>query len=138
MIQLEHVNLWAIAVGVAISFLIGGLWYSLLFCKPWMEAMGINLEDVGSSNLSMPRALFGSVLASSLTAVGLGLLLSRANPVPWHEGFLLAGIVWLAFSMTPMLKMVFWEDRPWRLLAIDGGYEFVSIAAVTAVLIAWR
>lgn len=38
----------AIVAGI-INFMIGGLWYGLLFQKPWIEAQGINPEDIGKN-----------------------------------------------------------------------------------------
>ena len=137
MIDMGNIDVWAVLVATAVSFLIGGFWYSALFSKPWMAALGINKEDVESSNLSVPKALIGSVVASAMTAFGVAMLLSSADPILWREGVLVALLVWAAFSMGPMFKMVLWEDRPWALLAIDGGYELVSVLAAAAIVIAW-
>lgn len=38
----------AIVTGV-INFMIGGLWYGMLFQKAWIKAMGINPEDIGKN-----------------------------------------------------------------------------------------
>lgn len=137
MIDISNLNLTAILVATLVSFMLGGLWYCMLFSKAWMVALGINQEDVDDANISMGRALGASAFASLLTAGALGLLLSSATPITWTFGIEVALLVWVAFSIGPMFKMVFWEERPWALFAIDGGYELVSILASAAILIAW-
>ncbi len=56
-----EINLWAVLVAAASSFLLGGLWYSpLLFLKPWNTAMGRTEEDNGH-----PAKVFGLSFAFS-------------------------------------------------------------------------
>jgi hypothetical protein len=138
MIDFGSLNYFAIFVATLVSFFLGFIWYTVLFSKQWMTALGVKPEDVSGSGISMSKAMSGSILASLATALGLALLYSGAKPVTWQTGLLVAGLVWAAFSMGPMFKMIFWEDRPVTLLAIDGGYEFVSIFAAAAIIIAWN
>lgn len=137
MIDFANLNVLAILTATVISILIGFLWYGPLFSKPWMAALGLKTEDVQSSGISMSRAVSGSIVASLATAVALAILFELAGPTHWQSGLLIAGIVWLAFSLGPMFKHIFWEDRPLVLFAIDGGYEFVSIFAAAFILIIW-
>jgi hypothetical protein len=41
-----HVNYLAILVCGVVIFLLGGIWYSLLFKKPWVALMGISEEKM--------------------------------------------------------------------------------------------
>lgn len=79
----------------------------------------------------------GSLGASLATATGLAIIFALVPTLGWGVGFFLALLVWIAFSLTPMFKMIFWEDRPFALFVIDGGFEFFSIFAVAIVLLAW-
>lgn len=137
MFNLANFNPVAVLVAGLVSFMLGGLWYCVFFSKAWMTALGINQEDVDDANIPMGRALMGSAGASLVTAIALAMLLSGTDPIPWTYGIQVSLLVWIAFSIGPMFKMVFWEERPWSLLAIDGGYELASILAVATVLIAW-
>lgn len=138
MINVSQLNFWAICAGAVASFVLSGVWYTFLFGKPWLAALGISYEDVEDSGIPMGRALMGTLVASFLASGCLALLFSGWEAPPWHEVFVIAGLVWLGFSMTPMLKRAFWEDRPWTLIAIDGGFELVSILSIAAIVVAWR
>ncbi len=131
------INVFALAAAAFASFMIGFLWYSILFTKPWMNAMGVTSEDVHSSGISMPRAILASLAASIATAVGMSILFALVPTLDWGTGLSMALVVWFAFSLTPMFKFVFWEDRPAILFAIDGGYEFFSILSIAVILCAW-
>ena len=102
-----------------------------------MAALGLRREDIDESGLSMTKAIVGSIVASLATALGISILFSMLQPVSWSLGLSIAAVVWLAFSLGPMFKMVFWEDRPVTLFAIDGGYELASIVLISLIIIAW-
>lgn len=118
------------------SFFLGFVWYSLLFSKPWMTALGLKREDVDDSGISSTKALLASVFASFLTVMGLAILYA-IQPGTLGSNLMIAGLVWGAFSLTPMLKMLFWEDRPMTLFAIDGGYELLSVMVAGVILSTW-
>lgn len=131
------INVYALATASIASFMIGFLWYSFLFTKPWMEAMAVTSEDVQSSGISMPQAILASFAASIATAAGMSMLFALVPNLDWGTGLTIALVVWIAFSLTPMFKFVFWEDRPAILFAIDGGYEFFSIFSIALILLVW-
>jgi len=135
--EILNINIYGLAAAAFASFMIGFLWYSILFTKPWMEAMGVTTEDVRSSGISMPSAIFASLAASIATAAGISILFALVPIHGWATGLLMALVVWFAFSLTPMFKFVFWEDRPAILFVIDGGYEFFSIFSIAIILLAW-
>jgi hypothetical protein len=126
-----------LAAGV-LSFVLGFVWCTLLFSRPWMTALGIRIEDVESSGLSSARAIVASLAASLATAGGLDLLFDLGDVTSLSLGMGVALVVWVAFGLPPLFRMIFWEDRKPALFAIDGGYELVSIAGAALVLVAWR
>lgn len=123
----------AIVAAGGVSFFVGFVWYTLLFSKPWMTAMGIKLEDVESSGLSSKSAIAASLLTSVATAAGLAVVFVMLGRGDLGTRLAIAGIVWVGFSLAPLVKMIFWEDRKVTLVAIDGGYELASIVAATLV-----
>ena len=135
---LAQINIMAVLAASVLSFLIGFVWYTFLFSKPWMKALGINIEDVESSGLSSMRAIIASFFASFLTAGGIAVLFAWLGVNSIQLAIMLAIVLWISFSLTPMFKMIFWEDRPTALFAIDGGYELASILGAAFVLLLWQ
>jgi len=127
----------AVITAGVLSFFVGFVWYTFLFGKPWMRALGINIEDVESSGLSARRAIVASLFASIATAGGLAVIFIWMGTSSIPAGLAIGITVWIAFSLTPMFKMIFWEDRRATLVAIDGGYELASILVAVLVLLLW-
>lgn len=132
-----NLNPFAVVAAGVLSFFVGFVWYTFLFSKPWMKALGISIEDVESSGLSSGRAIAASLGASIATAGGLAAIYAWIGAPSIQLGIAVGVAVWIAFSLTPMFKMIFWEDRPATLFAIDGGYELASILAAALVLLLW-
>lgn len=124
----------AIVVATLTAFFLGFLWYYKLFAKPWMAAMGLKRDDIDGAGVNIGAALGSSVAASFLSMLGLALVL-QLLPAPHLGAALIAAlVVWLAFAMTPLLKLIFWEDRPLNLVLIDGGYELSSLLSGAIIL----
>ena len=68
---IESLNYFAILVAALSAFLIGGLWYSLLFVKPWMKENGFNEEELSKSN--MGKIFGGSFILSLIISFVLAL-----------------------------------------------------------------
>lgn len=136
MFDIGDINYAGIAVATIASFMWGYFWYYTFFGKPWMKALGLKPEDIATSGISIGKAMTGSFLASLGHAVGIAILFLMLQPV-FIEGILIGLLIWLVFSLSPMFKMIFWEDRPMTLLLIDGGYEFVSIMTATVIFLLW-
>jgi hypothetical protein len=77
-----EINLWAVLVAGATGFAVGGVWYAVLFRKPWMAMMGMTEESAAQmSGASTARSYgiqfvgllvmafaFAHILAASLVA----------------------------------------------------------------------
>lgn len=136
MFDLTDINFGAVAVAAIASFMWGYFWYYTFFGKPWMKALGLKPEDISTSGISIGKAMTGSFLASLGHAVGIAMVFAITQPT-FVGGIFLATLIWLVFSLSPMFKMIFWEDRPITLLLIDGGYEFVSIVTTAIIFLLW-
>ena len=51
--SLESINYLAVLVAALSAFIIGGLWYSVLFAKPWMVENGFDDEQLKKGNIGM-------------------------------------------------------------------------------------
>jgi len=128
------INIWAVVVAAASSFLLGGLWYSpLLFLKPWNKAMGKSEED----EQPHPARVFGlSFLFSLVAAYLFAELIGPAPDVRYaiHMGF----IVGLGFVATCFGINYQFANRPFSALFIDGGYHTGQFVLFGAILGFWH
>ncbi|MBM3941048.1 MAG: DUF1761 domain-containing protein [SAR202 cluster bacterium] len=115
------------------AFLVGGLWYSLLFAKPWMNANRLTPSDLRGGTVAV---FAGSFVLALVIAYVLVLFLGPDRDAAFGAtaGFM-TGAFWVAaaFGITYLF-----ERRPWRLLAIDAGYHVVAFTLMGLILGAWR
>ncbi|GAA5350428.1 DUF1761 domain-containing protein [Streptococcus uberis] len=118
----------AIVTGV-INFMIGGLWYGMLFQKAWIKAMGINPEDIGKNGdgkKEMMMTLIVEVIISILTILFLSAI-HAATPL----NALVIGII----TVLSGLKNYFFEQKSLTLILINESYKMVAFMVIGLALL---
>ena len=128
------INHLAVLVAVVISQVLGYLWYSVLFSKPW--AIGYRLEPDALAQTppwAYAVTLSGALLFSYGTAVAVGLLaLSGAT-----AGILLGAGIWLGVLVPRYtLHAAFGRIAPGA-IAIDLGFDLVVSVSTATILTLW-
>jgi hypothetical protein len=130
-----HFNHLAVLVSAFYQWILGALWYSLFFAKPWMALTG----HVAGSR---PK---GAVVGMISSFVG-GLILSfvLAHVVLWSgatticQGAFIGFICWLGFIAAPLFAETIYEQRPYRLFALNTGYWLVALLGSGCLLAVWH
>jgi hypothetical protein len=131
---MPHVNWLAVLAAAAFSFVLGGIWYSALFAKPWQAAAGLSDAEVAGGNKAL---MFGAAFALALVQSAVFAMFLGPDPAPAlgiGAGFA-AGLCWVAAGLG--LTYVF-ERRSLKLLAINGGYATLQFTAIGAILGFWH
>jgi hypothetical protein len=131
-----HINHLAVVAAAIATFVIGGVWYSLLmFHKAWMDANGLNeseLRKTGMGKILGLSFLFSLIMAYNLVAF----LATPDTTILWGAAAgALAGIGWVGLSIA-ILSL--FERRSWKYVLINGGYFSVSFVVTGVILGAWR
>ena len=129
----SHVNWLAVLAAAASSFLLGGLWYSLLFQKPWSRAVGLSEEQLRAG----VRGVFaGAAVCALIGSVNLAFFIGPEGTAAFgaFAGFA-AGFGWVA---TGLCTTYLFERRPAALIAIDAGYHVCALTLMGLILGAWR
>jgi F0F1-type ATP synthase assembly protein I len=138
--QLPHVNYLAVlASGVAI-FILGGLWYSVIFGKPWMALMGKTEEQIKSAaaQSSIPLMYLMAFVCGLLVAWVLAVILTHfANPTPLR-GAEVGFLCWLGFAGATSFATALFSMQPKKLWLINSGYNLVSFVIAGIILGAWK
>jgi hypothetical protein len=128
-------NLLAILAGTVAFFAVGGVWYSpVLFGKVWQATVGLSDAEVSGRNMG---AVFGSTFVVALvTNVVLAFFLGNdAGVAVGALAGLLAGI---GLSAAPIVTTFIFENRPVKLMAIDGGYHVCALTLAGVIIGAWQ
>jgi Na+/melibiose symporter-like transporter len=130
-----HFNHLAILVAAVIQFFLGALWYSLFFAKPWMALTGHTPgERPKGAAVAMISSFVGGLILSFVLAHVV--LWSGATTVGW--GLIIGFICWLGFIAAPLFAETIYEQRSYKLFAINSGYWLVALLASGCVLAVWQ
>ena len=128
-----QINLLAVVLASAAFWLVGALWYGVLFGKVWQRETGITERPVGSR----VALIMGLTLAfEMLVVLTLAHLVARTNPAPLVVLMMAAGFA--LTIMTPAIGINYLhQKKSLRLFLIDAGHFLAGMLAAGAVLIAF-
>lgn len=129
------VNIWAVLVATIVYFVIGALWYSVLFGKQWMKLSGITKESMEGSGRVAPYV--ATLLLLLILSYVLAHMVAFADAATIGEGMTMGAWLWLGFVATIMLIDAIYAGRSYKLTAINAGYHLVGMMAAAAIISAW-
>lgn len=133
---MDGVNFLAVIVGAVVYFVLGGLWYSVLFGKVWLKAIGKTEDEIraeGGAGIGYAVSIVGGVVMAYVLAV----ILNNLGAATLMDGLKYGFLVWVGFSITSVLPPYFYESRNKNLLFIYGGYTLVGYLILGAILAVW-
>lgn len=124
-----------VLAGTAAFFLVGALWYGVLFSKPWQRAAGLSNTQLREGNMAL---IFGLTFAfEMLVAMVLWHLLARTDPPAFVVMMMAVGFA--VGVMTPAIGINYlYLRKPLALFLIDAGHFLVGMAAMGAVFVWFR
>jgi len=135
--HLHHLNLLAVLVSAVILWVLGAVWYSpALFAKPWMAALRITPDPSKKKGLLV--GMVASFVGDFILAFVLDHIILWSNAGRVHGGAFVGFIVWLGFFAAPNLPQGIYENRPFKLFAINNAYWLVGLIIVGILLAVWR
>ncbi|MCF7802023.1 MAG: DUF1761 domain-containing protein [Candidatus Marinimicrobia bacterium] len=127
-------NLWAVLLAAVVYFLLGALWYSLLFGKIWQRLVKIPPEE---RKKPAPAMIF-TFLARLLSVYVLAHFLHYTQSTTWLGGVETAFWIWLGFIVVTAADEIFFANKPARLYFINTGYHFCGIILAGIILAVWQ
>jgi len=143
--QLGTINWLAVLVAGLSSFVVGGIWYSPgLFGKAWMKDNRLTEEDVKKG--SKAKVFGWTLIFSLLMAANLGMFLApspegctgQCAPVVDMSWGATAGFLAGVWTFCAIAIHSLFEQKPWRVILINGFYSIVSLTLMGAIIGVWR
>ncbi|SET23366.1 Protein of unknown function [Oceanobacillus limi] len=116
------------------AFLIGGLWYSVLFAKPWLKESGLTEEELKNGN--MGKIFGGSFILSLTISFVLVLFLGpERNAMIGATARFMAGL----FRITTAIGFTYlFERKSLKLFLINAGYHVLTFTVMGLILGVWK
>jgi hypothetical protein len=126
-------NYLAVVVCAVVYWLIGGLWYGLLFNKPWME-----LEGTAPNSVNPLIPYIVTFVLNLLIAFVLAQICLWRNANTAGRGAAIGVLLWLGIVGPITFTTYMYEGRSKELFAINEFYPLVGLCVMGAILGLWK
>ncbi len=132
----EGLNVWAILLGALAYFVIGALWYTVLFMKAWIKAYDLSEQDLKEmQERQTPAITFPAMFVTNIvTAVVFSMLLTTMNITSTLDGIVLGAMLWVGFAGACAFTTQLGALRSVFGFVIDTAYHLVALMAMGAIL----
>jgi fluoride ion exporter CrcB/FEX len=128
-------NYVAVFVAAIAYWLLGALWFAVLFSRPWMALENITPEQASGMNSIAPYII--SFILNLVIAFVLAQLCAWRNANTAARGAALGILIWIGFVGPITYSTYMYEMRPKQLFAINEFYPLVGLCLMGAILGAW-
>jgi hypothetical protein len=128
-------NYVAVFLAALVYWLLGAVWFAVLFSKPWMALEHITPEQASSMNPIAPYII--SFILNLVIAFVLAQLCAWRNANTAARGAALGILIWIGFLGPMTYTTYMYEMRPKQLFAINEFYSLVGLCLMGAILGAW-
>jgi hypothetical protein len=130
---------WLAILCAGVAFwVLGFVWYTLLFGKMWAaELVKYRGERAAPSGGSFAGKLIATFIMNVVTSIGVAYLLRRAAVTDMTHALKLAAYVAIGFPIMTLTIAKVWEGKPTKVWMIDASYYFIGCVMVAAILVSW-
>ena len=118
-------------------FLLGAIWYSALFQKPWIKGHKINMDHPDAKK-GVGAIMTISFVLQFLICTGLAVVLKVTSPASVGDAIETAAFVGIFFSFLTTSVSYMYLQKPFIVHVIDGLYNVVGMMIAAAILTAWK
>jgi hypothetical protein len=133
----SHINWLAVLVAAVAYFMLGALWYSVLFGKAWIKGTGIDMSRPDARSGAGGIMAFTFIL-ELVTCIGLAILVHRLALTGAMSGIKLGAFTGIFFSSISICISYLYQKKPLSLHAIDAGYHTIGSIIAAVILCVWH
>jgi surface polysaccharide O-acyltransferase-like enzyme len=128
-------NYAAVFIAAIAYWLLGAVWYGVLFSKPWMALEKMTLEQAQSMNPVLPYVI--TFVLNLLIAYALAQICIWRNANTAGRGASVGVLLWIGFVGPITFTTYMYEMRPKELFAINEFYPLAGLVLMGAIIGAW-
>jgi hypothetical protein len=128
-------NYAAVFISALAYWLLGAVWYGVLFSKPWMVLENMSIEQAKSMNPVLPYVI--TFVLNLLIAYSLAQICIWRNANTIGRGASVGVLIWIGFVGPITYTTYMYEMRPKELFAINQFYPLAGLVLMGAIIGAW-
>ncbi|HVU25492.1 MAG TPA: DUF1761 domain-containing protein [Opitutus sp.] len=135
---LESINYLAVIVVTIAGFMIGWLWYGVVFGKAWMAEMKITPEKIEAAKGKMGATMTQGFVWTLVSTFALAWILRGHGTAGALKGAEWGAMLGVLLVGARFANSAVWEQRTLKLTTINVAHEVVLFAVQGAILAVWR
>ena len=128
-------NYAAVVLAAIAYWILGGVWYAVLFSRPWMALEHITDEQAKSMNPVLPYVI--TFVLNLLIAYALAQICIWRNANTAGRGASVGVLLWIGFVGPITYTTYMYEMRPKELFAINEFFPLAGLVLMGAIIGAW-
>ncbi|MCI0708114.1 MAG: DUF1761 domain-containing protein [Ignavibacteriae bacterium] len=136
---IEQTNVFAVLTAGGAYFLLGALWYSVLFGNAWsrgLEEHGVDIDEPTGKEAAVKLLI--TFLGNFFAAFAMSYLVYWTGSYRFASGLALGLVSGLCFSAVGIGISYAWEGKPLKLFLIDSSYHVIGITLTGIILSVWK
>jgi hypothetical protein len=129
------VNYLAVVIAAVANYVIGSLWYGVIFRKAWLKMSGISEMKVTA--VSVILGLIGALLTSYVLQHAIFFATEYLKTSGVVGGLTTGFFSWLGFIAPVTIGVVTYEKKPFPLWILNNAYWLISLLVMGVILSAW-
>ncbi len=136
---LSEVNYLAVFVAALAYFILGALWYSVLFGKIWSKAVAETGRIISKpDSAKMMTMMVKSFLANLLCAFTVAYIVRLGWGYSVSTGIKLGLVCGCGFALSSLLMVANWQGTKTVVIIIDAGYQIFGILICSMIISCWH
>jgi len=132
-------NWLAILCAGAAYWVLGFVWYTLLFGKMWAaEQARFRGERPPPGGSEMFGKMAGTFICNLLTASAMAYALYKAQIYDMNHALRMGVAAGIGFAGAAITMISIWEGKSTRIWFIDAGFNLVGCVLVAIILVSWH
>jgi hypothetical protein len=130
---LLHANVLAVLAAAVLQWLVGWLWYGVIFSKSYKALVGAPEKPSNAGGVMALIFITNLILAFALAQI---VVLSGVADIP--RGMFVGVVCCLGFMVPPLLAQHVSEGKPFKLFGINAIYWLIAMALSGSLLAVWH
>ena len=129
-------NFLAVVVAALVNYIIGAIWYGVLFRNAWQKLSGTGEMKVNA--LSIILGLVGAFLMSFVLHHALFFANEYLKTSGVGGGLMVGFFNWIGFIAPVTIGVVTYEKKPFTLWILNNAYWLISLLVMGIILAVWQ
>jgi cytochrome bd-type quinol oxidase subunit 2 len=132
----SHINWLAVLAGSIAYFILGAIWYTVLFGKAWVKYSGMDVNNPDMKK-GTTQIMLSSLVLMIVCSIGLALFIHKIGTYHWMTGAKVGLIAGICFSVTGLSISYLYERKPLGLHLVNGVYCTVGCIIAGIIISVW-